>query len=317
MRKRHCDTDIYEQSWYLNLSLQAREILRFLYSKCDDAGVWSVDLRILREKTGIKNLKYEKFLEYINEINTDYDESEKPIPRERIVRIGKKLWITGYVGFQKGKNGVITLGKGGFAKGSLQLLSAAGLLSYSINKKYFILSDIEDNPIIAELIENEVDCPISDNNNNLTLSNPSEPLETLNKGIEEVRSNNKKNFKKEEEKKVTIEQEVFEHWNEQEIVKHKKLDGKTKRKLFSKLKDYKPEEIKQSISNYAKIVYDENCFFKYKWTLVDFLQRGIDKFLDFDVALNNYQSKEINNKSPGVTQDRRAAYKFKQKSEIE
>ena len=37
-------------------------------------------------------------------------------------------------------------------------------------------------------------------------------------------------------------------------------------------------------------------YFDYKWTLVEFLQRGVEKFLDLEVAKSNYKSKPIDNR---------------------
>ncbi len=38
----------------------------------------------------------------------------------------------------------------------------------------------------------------------------------------------------------------------------------------------------------AIIVKDDKYYFKYKWTLKDFLKRGLVKFLDIEVAKQNY-----------------------------
>ena len=45
------------------------------------------------------------------------------------------------------------------------------------------------------------------------------------------------------------------------------------------------------MKNYAHIVNDEQYYFEYKWTLEDFLKRGLRKFLDLEVAKNNYRKK--------------------------
>lgn len=83
--------------------------------------------------------------------------------------------------------------------------------------------------------------------------------------------------------------DIFDHWNAQKIIVHKHLSDKVKRKIKSALKVRSPDEIKTAISNYAEIVHSPDHYFEYRWTLADFLQRGIDKFEDRDIALSNYR----------------------------
>lgn len=93
--------------------------------------------------------------------------------------------------------------------------------------------------------------------------------------------------------------DIFSFWNSKEIIKHKRLDNKTKMKIKSLLKEYSPEEIKNSIENYSLILNNpQHYFFTYKWTLKDFLSRGIDKFLDLEAAKTNYK-KNQSNRTPG------------------
>lgn len=93
-----------------------------------------------------------------------------------------------------------------------------------------------------------------------------------------------------------LSSEILVHWNEQKIIIHKKIDNITERKIFRTCEDYHINIIKKSISNYAEIVHSNDYFFNYKWTLKDFLQRGIDKFMDLEVAKSNYKNKPIENK---------------------
>lgn len=82
---------------------------------------------------------------------------------------------------------------------------------------------------------------------------------------------------------------IFDHWNTQAIITHNALTPKIERAINGCLKDgYTPDEIKTAISNYASILKNNNYYFKYQWTLKDFLQRGIDKFKDLKTAQNNY-----------------------------
>ena len=81
---------------------------------------------------------------------------------------------------------------------------------------------------------------------------------------------------------------LFDFWNEQKIIVHKTMNG-SESALKAKLKDYTEEEIKQAITNYAKVLDGTEYFFKYRWTLKDFLNRGLEKFLQAARPLDNFR----------------------------
>ena len=81
---------------------------------------------------------------------------------------------------------------------------------------------------------------------------------------------------------------IFEHWNSKGIIRHRKLTSKMETKIRTALKTYTEDEIKEIIDNYAAIVLDDKYWFTYKWTLEDFLQRGMTQFEDLEVAKQNY-----------------------------
>jgi len=81
---------------------------------------------------------------------------------------------------------------------------------------------------------------------------------------------------------------VFTHWNSKNIINHKKLNVGIESKIHSVLNDFTCEEILTAIDNYNFILTDDEYYFKYKWTLKDFLQRGLEKFLDKETAAVNY-----------------------------
>lgn len=81
---------------------------------------------------------------------------------------------------------------------------------------------------------------------------------------------------------------IYSFWNEQQIIVHKKLTPDTQRAIEALLKDYKEQDIMQSIKNYAEIQKGEQYYFNYAWTLKDFLKRGLIKFLDLEIAKHNY-----------------------------
>ncbi|WP_050069875.1 hypothetical protein [Anaerosalibacter massiliensis] len=84
---------------------------------------------------------------------------------------------------------------------------------------------------------------------------------------------------------------IYLFWNNQNIIKHRKLTNKMRNKIKSTLKEYKEEEIKQSIKNYAEILNSKKYWFSYRWTIDEFLNRGLEKFMDGEVARQNYLDK--------------------------
>ncbi len=81
---------------------------------------------------------------------------------------------------------------------------------------------------------------------------------------------------------------IYTVWNNQTIIVHKKLTSDYVSSIKSALKDYDEDEIIKAIENYGIILKDDSYFFKYKWTLKEFLKRGLVKFLDLDIAKSNY-----------------------------
>lgn len=81
---------------------------------------------------------------------------------------------------------------------------------------------------------------------------------------------------------------IYVLWNEQKIVTHKKLTDGMIKAIYKALKDYEEKEILQAIKNYTEILKDDKYFFKYKWNLDEFLNRGLSKFIDIDIARGNF-----------------------------
>lgn len=87
--------------------------------------------------------------------------------------------------------------------------------------------------------------------------------------------------------------QLFDLWNSLGIVKHRRLTRDMTRAIKATSSDFSAAEISQAMRNYAHIVKDEQCYFGYRWTLKDFLKRGLEKFLDLQVALSNYRKEGI------------------------
>jgi len=102
---------------------------------------------------------------------------------------------------------------------------------------------------------------------------------------------NKDNSKKDIVKKNDI-YTIFDFWNNQEIVVHRDIE-KFKSSINSALKNYSLDEIKDAILNYKKILTLDEYFWNYRWTLKEFLQRGLDKFLTVNKPFENFKQVRV------------------------
>ena len=74
----------------------------------------------------------------------------------------------------------------------------------------------------------------------------------------------------------------LEEWNDQGIINHKKVTTRMKKSIDKILKeaDYPLVEVFKAFENYANILKSNNYKWSYKWTMEDFLSRGLHKFID-------------------------------------
>lgn len=81
---------------------------------------------------------------------------------------------------------------------------------------------------------------------------------------------------------ITAESQIFDFWNECNIIKHRDMTDNIKKTITKALKTYTREDICKYIKRYAIVLEDDKYFFNYKWTLIDFLNRkdGISSFSD-------------------------------------
>ncbi len=117
------------------------------------------------------------------------------------------------------------------------------------------------------------------NNDQSVSRNPENPTEMPQTKLKETKLNY-----------ITIV--IFNLWNEQKIIVHKKLTDDIKLAIGRALKEHSHEELSEAIKNYAEILKGEQYYFKYSWTLKDFLKRGLEKFLDLEIAKKNYGGRD-------------------------
>ena len=86
---------------------------------------------------------------------------------------------------------------------------------------------------------------------------------------------------------------IFNYWNNLEIITHRKLTDDIKNAIKRALKDYDIAEIQTAMFNYGVILKDEAYYFKYYWTISEFLTRhkcnNIERFLDLEIAKSNFK----------------------------
>lgn len=99
---------------------------------------------------------------------------------------------------------------------------------------------------------------------------------------------------------ITDEEQIFNHWNSKEIVKHRELTKPLKDEIKKKIKEIGFDNIILGIDHYAEILQDKKYFFNYAWSLIDFLKRknGITNFLEEGSQWQSYvkQSSKYKNK---------------------
>lgn len=92
----------------------------------------------------------------------------------------------------------------------------------------------------------------------------------------------------------TDTQRIFDFWNSKKIQVHRYMTSDIENAIKKAIEIYGVEGVLKGIENYATILFDKNYFFKYKWSLKDFLKRekGIVDFLTSgDKWINYIESK--------------------------
>lgn len=78
--------------------------------------------------------------------------------------------------------------------------------------------------------------------------------------------------------KKDIGKTIFDFWNSQGVWVHRQITDPIKIAIAKALKSYNEEEIRQAIVTYAEVLKDSRYWWRHKWSLPDFLNRGMTKF---------------------------------------
>jgi hypothetical protein len=87
---------------------------------------------------------------------------------------------------------------------------------------------------------------------------------------------------------------ILEKWNSKEVLQtHSEMIISTKfqKKHKKEIELYGMEHTLKAIDNYATILHSDKYWFDYKWTLWDFIARGLYKFVDEAEPFKNFRVK--------------------------
>lgn len=88
---------------------------------------------------------------------------------------------------------------------------------------------------------------------------------------------------------------LFNYWNEQEIIKHRKMNQAMESHINARLEEYLVEELKKAISNYKEILTSSDYYWTHKWSLQDFMKpNNVTRFVDEADPMNNFKSDKNN-----------------------
>jgi len=89
---------------------------------------------------------------------------------------------------------------------------------------------------------------------------------------------------------------LFSFWNEQGIIKHRKMNQQMESHINARLKDYSVDELKKAISNYSTILKSDDYYWTHKWSLQDFMKpNNVVRFVDDADPFNNFKSSKSKN----------------------
>lgn len=95
---------------------------------------------------------------------------------------------------------------------------------------------------------------------------------------------------------------IFEFWNEQNIIRHRKINQQMKSHINARLKEYSVDELKKAILNYSTVLNSDEYYWTHKWSLQDFMKpNNVTRFVDEATPLENF--KKSKNKGAGFIKE--------------
>jgi len=105
------DTEKWDDSWWMSLSMEERALFGYLCDKCDHGGIWKQDRMTVQKTLGFDEKAYGRLMQALCK---PYEGSTKVLVREyqgSLVRTAH-IWIVNYVKFQHSVTGLILGPKG-------------------------------------------------------------------------------------------------------------------------------------------------------------------------------------------------------------
>jgi predicted phage replisome organizer len=172
--------------------------------------------------------------------------------------------------------------------------------------------DVENVKIVLSYLEKQGLIEFNENQDEMLLTEASESIGGESESAERVREWRKKkqalHCNKDETKPLIsnisyLISNIFNYWNDKDIIQHRKLTAEMTKAIEKALKKYTEQEIKTYIDRYSSVIFDTSYFWNYKWTLTEFLSRkdGISTFTDEGSKWQNYcsyKSKKDKNEVP-------------------
>lgn len=88
---------------------------------------------------------------------------------------------------------------------------------------------------------------------------------------------------------------IFEFWNEQNIIKHRKMNQQMKSHINARLEEYSVDELKKAILNYSTVLKNDKYYWTHKWSLQDFMKpNNVTRFVDDADPLENFKKSKNN-----------------------
>ena len=137
--KRFCDTELSDKEWFMDLSCRLKCAVRYLFDKCDSAGVWVPNYKLASTYVG------EPFTE---------DEILSVDSGDQFQKFGEKILVKGFIEFQYGelsekcnphRNIIKKLVKHGlWVDGKLRVPEISGRVPEKIRKGLGTLEEVEE-----------------------------------------------------------------------------------------------------------------------------------------------------------------------------
>jgi|SRR5690625_4419798 len=89
---------------------------------------------------------------------------------------------------------------------------------------------------------------------------------------------------------------IFEHWNNQAIIKHREMTQQMKSHTNARLASYSKDELLKAISNYKQVLDSPSHYWTHKWTLTEFMKpNNVSRFVDDADPMKNYLKNDKRN----------------------